>query len=192
MIALLQGLLDRVLADQAEARQRLARHAGRRVQIHLLGGSATLAIEGGGALRIVALSDGGAADLRVRIASESLAALPSGDPLRGASIEGAADLADDFSAAARTLRFDPAEWLAPFTGDIVANRVGEGLKALSAAGVDALSRGEALLRELAASKSQPVLSRPADKAFADDVRQLFDAVEALARRVDRLEPGERR
>ncbi|HEY5764185.1 MAG TPA: hypothetical protein VIS73_13335 [Rhodocyclaceae bacterium] len=186
MIALLQSLLDRLLADQAEARQRLARHTGRRLRVGVLGGAATLAIDEGGALRIVDLHGDPAADLRVTISAESLTALPAGDPLRGARIEGAADLADDFSAAARTLRFDPADWLAPFTGDIVANRIGEGLKALGAVGADALSRAEAALRDRAAADSLPLLRHAEAAGFDAELRQLFDAVESLDRRVGRL------
>lgn len=187
MIAPLQGLLDRLLADQVEAKQRLARHTGRRVQVEALGGTVTLAIETGGVLRVVELHGDPGADLRVRITSESLAALPAGDPLRGARIEGAADLADDFSAATRLLRFDPAEWLAPFTGDIVANRIGNGLKAMALAGADSAARIETLIRDLLSAQSLPVLPRSVDKDFDGEVRQLFDAVEALARRVDRLD-----
>ena len=187
MITLLQGLLDRLLADQGEARERLGRHAGRRVQIDLLGGSATLAIDAGGTLRIVGLHGDPDAQLLVRISTASMAELPGGDPLRGASIEGAADLADDFSAAARTLRLDPADWLAPLTGDIIANRIGQGLTALGAAGADARSRGEALLREQISADSLPLPTRQAVSAHYGELRSLFDAVEALDRRVNRLE-----
>lgn len=187
MIALLQRLLDRLLADQTEAQQRLARHAGRRVQIDVLGASATLAIDAGGTLRIVGLRGDPDADLRVRISTASLAALPGGDPLRGASIEGAADLADDFSAAARMLRFDPADWLASVTGDILANRIGDGLRAMAAAAADALARSDALLREAASGDALPLPSRATAGAFDGDLRRLFDAAEALGRRIDRLE-----
>jgi ubiquinone biosynthesis protein UbiJ len=185
-----QRLLDKVLGEQQAVRARLLRHAGRRAQIDVLGTSVAVEIAGDGGLRLLGLRTEPGAELHVWIGAETLSTWPSGDLLRGARIEAAADIADDFSTAIRLLRIDPADLLAPLTGDILANRLGQGLTTLLAGAGEEAGRVDEWLRQSVATARIPLPGRSELLQFGDEARALFDALGMLERRIDRLSQGD--
>lgn len=187
LLGLAQRQLDTLLREQGAVTACLRPHAGRRAAIEVLGLPVLVEIGADGELRLLGWQRDTEADLQVTISADGLAGLPEGDLLRGARIVGAADFADDFSAALRLLRFDVADWLAPLTGDIVANRIGLGLAGFKSGAGEAARRIEDWLRQSGATGRFPAPSREQLLGFGSEARALFDAVEALDRRVARLE-----
>ena len=178
-------LLNHLLEREEWARRKLAPFAGESVELR----AAPLP-----ALRFTILpggrveAGGQETSLTVKLKPGVLAALARGEEhlMREVEVAGNARLAVEVMALVRHLRWDPEEDLSAVIGDVAAHRAVRTARAFAAWQLDAVGRiGEALADYFADEKR--VLVRRADLgAFAAEVADLRDAVERLAKRVERL------
>lgn len=195
-------LLARLFADAPSAQARLSRHAGKVVRLRHPLGWALVQIDPATIQVIDARwgNPGGddaevtrAADLHIELRDvlPDPAALGFDGLLRGASISGPADLADDFSQALRSLRIDLADWIAPWTGDIIAHRIELAGRSLLSGGLDLASRAAQQLSTRLGSDAGAVVGGAQGKLRSAEIHAAFDATQALESRVARLETRRR-
>ncbi|HYD56413.1 MAG TPA: SCP2 domain-containing protein [Burkholderiales bacterium] len=180
----LAAALNHVLRTESWARERLAPFAGQTVEVRpAFLPALRLRIEPDG---LVAAGDA-AADLVVTIKPDApAAALKNEDSLlRAVEASGNAKLAEAVMALVRHLRWDYEEDLSRVFGDVVAHRMGEGLRALAAWAPDMAQRFSESFAAYATDEAKLVVGRPEHERFAADVSALRDAVERLEARVRR-------
>jgi ubiquinone biosynthesis protein UbiJ len=184
-VAAVVAALDHLLAQNDWARARLAGHAGRRVLVGVetFGPQVVLAIIADG--RVAAAdADGPAPAVSMMLRPSAGAFL---DMLRdGATglarhlrIEGDAALAADLGELARHLRWDLAEDLSRFTGDIAAQRIVAAVSGLGATLRDAGGRVESQFAQYLSVESGRLVDR-------DSLLRLSDRLTALEQRIDGL------
>jgi ubiquinone biosynthesis protein UbiJ len=183
------AVLNHLLAQSGWAPQRLAPFNGMAVRINLFPFSFVCAIQEDGMLR--SAPPGAAEDA-------SCTVLPSLLPLLAAHDESALDrvahsgderLVQEMFFLARNLRWDAAEDLSRFTGDIVAERMVRLAGGLSRHMHDsALNLLQALTEYW--TEERPLIAKPVQVGnFGRQVGELADALERLERRVDGLHGG---
>jgi ubiquinone biosynthesis protein UbiJ len=188
MDSLLAALLDRLLADQPGAAERLVSHAGKRLRIALPLARIDLAVTVDGHLRAAEPAED--CDCEIRIPPEVLLALPllGGEALAGARVRGDGVLAGDLSALLRQL--DWAVVLAPYLGPVAAARADQGLHALArwhAQAREAVARSWA---EYLVHETGLLAEGEAVRAFVREVDELREGADRLAARIALLEkPG---
>ena len=182
-------LLNHLLAREAWARRKLEPYAGESVELRAAPLPALrFTILPGGRVEAGGREGTSAASLTVKLKPGALAALARGEEhlLREAEVSGDARLAAEVMALARYLRWDPEEDLSAMIGDVAAHRLVQTARSFAAWQIDAAARiGDALADYFAEEKR--VLVRQAEhRAHAADVAGLRDAVERLAKRIERL------
>ena len=178
-------VLNRMLAAQPWARQRLAPYAGESVELRappfpavrftlLPGGT----VEAGGA----------APALTMKIGPQTLAALARGEEhaLRAVEVEGNPKLAAEMLALARHLRWDVEEVLSRLVGDVAAHRIAGAGRALAAWHLDAARRLTGALADYATDETRILTRRVELEALAERVAQLRDGIARLEKRLERL------
>jgi ubiquinone biosynthesis protein UbiJ len=182
--------INHLLAQEAWARDALARHAGKEARIdtgHL-------------ALRVLVSRDGmleasqsegeggePAVTLRLKLADLPLIAQDRKRALSYVKIEGDAEFANTLSQLANGLRWDVEHDLERVIGPLGAHRLAEGGRR---AALGALDAGRRLAENLAEFlvEERPVLVRPSLRdEFAANVVRLRDDVERTAKRIAKLE-----
>ncbi len=165
-------LANHVLDGAAWARERLARYAGRTLELRApLLPSLTVTITAQGRLEAGGTEPPSAfVDLGPRIRT-------SGEP----------QLAAELEALSRTLRWDVEEDLSRVLGDVVAHRVAEAGRAFRRWQGDAAARLGEALGAYASDEARLVVRRPDLEAFAASLAQLERALEELEQRVGRLD-----
>lgn len=178
-------LLNQLLGREAWARDKLAPFAGETVELRAppLPAVRFTVLESG---RVEA--GGTAATLTVRLKPGAPAALARGEEhfMREVEVSGNARLAAEVLALARHLRWDFEEDLSRVIGDVAAHRVGEAARALVAWQADAARRVAEAFADYAAEEKRVLVRRAELEAMAGGVAALRDAVERLAKRVERL------
>lgn len=180
------ALLNHLLSQASWARQRLAPFAGRHVGLSMPRFRVRLCIAEEGWFG--AASDEAAADVEISLPAETpfLAMRGIEKVMEAARIEGAAQLAGEFSYVFGHLRWDYEEDLSRLVGDIAAHRVAQGLAAFA----DWQKRGAGRLARQAvsyATEKHALLARRSDQlGFADGVAELRSALERSERRVEAL------
>jgi ubiquinone biosynthesis accessory factor UbiJ len=178
-------LLNRLLAGEAWARQRLAPFAGETVELRAppLPTLRLRILEGG-------TVEAGGADpaLSMTLKPELLAALGRGEEhaLRAVEVQGNARLATEVLLLARHLRWDVEEELSRVIGDVAAHRVAEAGRAFAAWHVDAAQRLIGALADYATDEKQLLARRGELDALAESVAGLRDAIARLDKRIARL------
>lgn len=174
--------LNRLLESEAWARRLLQPHAGQQALIELGGFTLRFVIDTEGRLQPPTADHGTQADARIRLPLEALGKLSDGpDALRSAAhIEGNAGLAETLATLFQHLRPDPAAWLAPWLGDILAVRLTRSAQALGQAGLETGRRLGSAGLELLRQADGPLPSRDEFEGF----RRLLSG---LTERLDRLE-----
>jgi ubiquinone biosynthesis protein UbiJ len=178
--------LNHVLRSEAWARERLAPFAGQTVEIRpAFLPALRFSISSEGLVDPAAPSQ--PSDLRIVIRSEAPAAALKGEEalLRAVDVTGDAKLAEAVMALVRHLRWDYEEDLSRVFGDVVAHRMGEGLRALAAWAPDTAQRFAESFAGYATDEAKLVLGRPELERFAAEVSELRDAVERLEARIKR-------
>lgn len=179
------ALLNRLLAREAWARDRLAPFAGRSARLAAGPVVLHLGVAADGTL----LAATGAPSVTISVDS---AALPAAlfDPqaaLRNVQLAGDVEFAQALSFVLQNLRPQPEEELARFVGDAAAVR----LVALARAVLSQVREGGARLANTTAdylvAENPMLVARSQVQAFARDVIVLRDAVERLAKRIELLE-----
>ncbi len=181
--------LNHLLRQNSWALPRLARFAGKSARFDIAPFSFACTILEDGTLRSADIAS--ATDVCCVIAPSLLPRLAVHDEQSHAEIrsEGDAGLLAEIFFLSRNLRWDAAEDLSAFTGDMVAERV-----------VHTLHSTQQQLRDAAASLTQaaaeylteerPLLAKPRQvSAFMQQVDALRDDAARLQQRIDRLSSG---
>ncbi len=193
-LAALEKAVNALLDLDPVARERLARHHGRVVGIHLRGLEFTLYFipDEQGHLQIQSRIEGPPDAL---LSGTPLDLMRTGDTAAGSAqlfagrvaIEGDTALAHDFGATLAGLEIDWEEPLSKITGDLVAHELGEAARSLRRY---AEQTGDRLARDLGeylTEEARLLPTRPEVETFVEAVDRLRDDTERLEARVKRLE-----
>lgn len=195
--AVLAGLA-RLLDSQPAARAHLARHAGKRVAIHLAVLTIAFRIDPDGRPGTDTGDQADAADLAqaaetprpdcvITLGPELLLGLLVGDrqALAQARVDGDGVLANDLSAALGD--FDWGLALRPWLGDILAARTAQGIAAFGRWRHEAQDSLGQAVAEYASYEAGLLADAPSVRGFIADVDELRDAVARLEARLALLE-----
>lgn len=179
-------ILNHLLAQNAWARQRLRPHQGQRLDLILGRLPLQLAIDADGFL---ALQDAPAADVSISL---PLSRLPLTDfsaaaALKGARIEGKAELANTLGFVFSHLRWDAEEDLSRVFGDILAHRLHNQAGRFLGWQREARARFMANLLEYATEERPMLPARPAFQRHASALRQLDEQLCILEQRLTALQ-----
>jgi ubiquinone biosynthesis accessory factor UbiJ len=182
-------VLNHLLDSDAVSRDRLARHAGKRVEFRTppLPG-ARLVVEPTGR---VAFDEATPADLVVTVnpLAYPLLAARRREALGHIQMAGDEALADTFRVLLLELRWDVEEDLSKFIGDVAAHRIVQTGRDAAAWQRDAAERVARNFTEYW-TEEQPLIARRADfDAFARDVEALRAQLDALEARLARRPPA---
>jgi ubiquinone biosynthesis protein UbiJ len=178
-------LLNRLLAAEPWARERLAPFAGETVELRApLLPALRFGILPGGTVQAGDAEPG----LKMTFRPGLLAALARGEEhaMRAVDVEGNARLAAEVLVLARHLRWDGEEELSRFVGDAAAHRLADGARAFAAWHVDAAARLAAAVADYAAEEKRLLVRRADLDALADALGALRDSIARLDQRVARL------
>jgi len=179
-------LLNRLLAPEAWARQRLAPFAGETVQLRAAPlPTLRLRILEGGTVEAGSAEAG----LTMTLKPELLVALARGEEhaLRSVDVQGNAALAAEILVLARHLRWDVEEELSQVFGDVVAHRLTGAVRAFAAWHLDAAQRVTGALVDYATEEKKVLVRRAEFEALAEPLTRLRDAIARLDKRLERLE-----
>ncbi len=179
--------LNHLLAQSAWARERLKGFAGRRARLGVTPLSLDFGISAEGLLDPEA-APGGAPDATIELPFDAPLRLLRGgsaEVMKGARIEGAADLADALGFVLRNLRWDAEEDLSKVVGDIAAHRLVKGAEALAGWQKDAATRLGENLAEYFGDESRMLVKRSELDSFSADVQQLRERLDRLEKRAPR-------
>jgi len=176
--------LNRLLAAEPWARERLAPFAGETVELRALPLPA-LRFAIGEAGR---LAPGGEPSLTISVRPDSLPALLRGEDhfMRTVEIAGNARLAQEVLHLLRYLRWDFEEELSMLFGDAAAHAMAGAARSFARWHADAAKRLAEGFMEYAVQESRLLASRAQFAAFGAEVAQLRDALERLEKRIERL------
>jgi ubiquinone biosynthesis accessory factor UbiJ len=182
----ISAAINHLLVQEAWARDKLARHAGKTAVFD--GGIASLKLKvaADGMLQAAGAEDVPSVTIRARLADLPLIAQDRERAFSYVQIEGDADFANTISQLSQSLRWEAEADLSRWIGDIAATRLVAGARA-------AFDGARATRRKLAENAAEyfleenPMLVRPQDvNDFASDVVRLRDDVERLSKRIDNL------
>lgn len=179
-------LLNRLLASEVWARQRLAPFAGETVELRATPlPTLRLRILEGGTVE----AGGAEASLTMTLKPELLVALARGEEhaVRSVDVEGNAGLAAEILLLARHLRWDVEEALSRVLGDVVAHRLARGARAFAAWHVDAAQRVTGALVDYATEEKKLLVRRAEFEALSEPLARLRDAIARLDKKLQRLE-----
>jgi ubiquinone biosynthesis accessory factor UbiJ len=178
-------LLNRLLAAEPWARERLAPFAGETVELRApLLPTLRFSILAGGTVEAGDAEPG----LSMTFKPELLAALARGEEhaWRAVDVEGNARLAAEVLVLARHLRWDAEEDLSRVVGDAAAHRLAQAGRAFAAWHVDAATRLAAAFADYAAEERRMLVRRADLDALADSLGALRDSIARLDKRIERL------
>ena len=178
-------LLNRLLAAEPWARERLAPFAGETVELRApLLPTLRFSILAGGAVQAGDAEPG----LTMTFKPELLAALARGEEhaLRAVDVEGNARLAAEVLVLARHLRWDAEEDLSRLLGDAAAHRLAQAGRAFAAWHLDAAARLAAAFADYATDERRMLVRRADLDALADSLGALRDSIARLDKRIERL------
>ena len=179
-------LLNRLLASEAWARQRLAPFAGETLELRAAPlPTLRLRILEGGTVE----AGGAEAGLTMTLKPELLGALARGEEhaLRSVDVQGNAKLAAEILVLARHLRWDVEEELSRVLGDVVAHRLAGAARAFAAWHLDAAQRVTGALVDYATDEKKVLVRRAEFEALSEPLARLRDAIARLDKRLERLE-----
>lgn len=178
--------LNHVLRSAPVALERLRRHAGRTVAVHV--GPATFAFTIQTTGEVTAAMPAASRDVDVRISPFLLPRLAANEEaaFRDIEIQGDPDLAEEVQFLARNLTWDAEEDLARAIGDVPAHRMASAARSFRDWSRDAALRVAQGASEYWTEESPLIASRVKVESFARGVEELRVAVERLDERVARL------
>jgi ubiquinone biosynthesis accessory factor UbiJ len=182
----ISAAINHLLAQEAWARDKLARHAGKTAVFDTGISALKLKVAADGMLQAAGTDDVPNVTIRARLADLPLIAQNRERAFSYVQIEGDADFANTISQLSQSLRWEAEADLSRWIGDIAATRLVAGARA-------AFDGARATQRKLAENAAEylleenPMLVRPQDvNEFAADVVRLRDDVERLSKRIDKL------
>jgi ubiquinone biosynthesis protein UbiJ len=178
--------VNHLLRTAPLARERLARHAGRTVVVHIGPLSPAFTIQTTGEVT-PALRDA-PKDLDVRISPFLVPRLAAREEAAWDAIEmdGDPELAREVAFIARNLTWDFEEDLSRVVGDIAAHRIAGAARAFDGWARDAALRAGQGAAEYWTEESPLIASRVKVEGFVRDVAELRDAVDRLEKRLESL------
>ena len=181
-------LLNRLLAAEDWARQRLAPFAGETVELRAapLPTLRLRILEGGS---VQAADETAEPGLTMTLKPDLLVALARGEEhaLRAVDVQGNAKLAAEVLVLARHLRWDVEEELSRVFGDVVAHRVAGAARAFAAWHLDTAQRLTGALVDYGVDEKRLLIRRAELETLAEPLAQLRDAIARLDKRLERLE-----
>jgi ubiquinone biosynthesis protein UbiJ len=177
-------LLNRLLAREAWAREKLAPFAGRVARLELPPMAVTFAVGEGGTLTAAQ----GEANVTLTADTAALPALLT-DPkalMRNVKLQGDAEFAQALGFVLQNLKPEPEEDLAPFVGDAAAVRIVGFARAAFAQALDAGKRLSATAADYFVAENPLIAAKDDVEAFVCEVNELRDATDRLAQRIARL------
>ena len=181
-------LLNRLLAAEDWARQRLAPFAGETIELRAapLPTLRLRILEGGS---VQAADETAEPGLTMTLKPDLLVALARGEQhaLRSVEVQGNAKLAAEVLVLARHLRWDVEEELSRVFGDVVAHRVAGAARAFAAWHLDTAQRLTGALVDYAVDEKRLLTRRAELETLAAPLAQLRDAIARLDKRLERLE-----
>lgn len=178
--------LNHVLRSAPLAMERLRKHAGRTAAFHV--GPVTLAFTIQTTGEVAAAIPGAAHDLDARLSPFLLLRLAAHEEaaFREIEMQGDMELGQDISFLARNLTWDVEDDLSRVVGDIAAHRIVAAARGAREWGRDASLRVAQGAAEYWTEESPLIATRVKIDSFVDGVAELRDAVERLAKRVEKL------
>lgn len=177
--------LNRLLEREDWARQKLAPFAGEAVELRGPPFPALrFTILPGGTLE----AGGGEPGLIVTLKPDILLAVMRGEEhlLRSVDVSGNARLASEVMLLVRHLRWDVEEDLSRLVGDAAAHRLAQAGRDFAAWQADAAQRLAQSFADYATEEKRVLVRRGELSALGAGVARLRDALERLAKRIDRL------
>lgn len=181
------ALLNRLLAREGWARDRMAPYAGRCARIECGPFAVQFGVRDGGTLA----ADAGepAVTIAMDIASMPQALLEPRAALRNVRLTGDAEFAQALSYVLQNLKPEPAEELSHFVGDAAAERIVALVRAALAQAQQGGARFASTAATYLAVENPMLVARSDAETFSRDVSALRDDVERLAKRIERLGAG---
>ncbi|HEX7403364.1 MAG TPA: SCP2 sterol-binding domain-containing protein [Usitatibacter sp.] len=178
--------LNHVLRSAPLAMERLRKHAGRTAAFHV--GPVTLAFTIQTTGEVAAAIPGAARDLDARLSPFLLLRLAAHEEaaFREIEMQGDMELGQDISFLARNLTWDVEGDLSRVVGDVVAHRIVAAARGAREWGRDASLRVAQGAAEYWTEESPLIATRVKIDSFVEGVAELRDAVERLAKRVEKL------
>jgi ubiquinone biosynthesis protein UbiJ len=179
------ALLNHLLAREAWARARLAPFAGRRARIEAPPFVVLLGVAEGGRFEVAS----GAPHVSIAVDGSQLPSflVEPQAVLRNVRLSGDAEFAQALSQVLQNLKPEPEEDLARFVGDAAAVRMVGFLRAVAAQLREGGARLATTTADYFAAENPLLVARAEADRFAAEVTALRDAVERLAKRIERLE-----
>lgn len=184
--AVLAGL-NHLLGQAGWARDRLQGHQGRKARISAGGFDLNLCITADGCFD--AAANDGEPDVAISLPPDTPLRMMQGgvaEVMKGATVTGAADLADALSHVLRNLRWDVEEDLSRVVGDIAAHRLVKGTESLVAWQKDAAARLAENLTEYLVHENPQLVRQEEFKTFGDEVAALRAQLDGLEQRLNKL------
>lgn len=179
--------LNHLLQAEPWARERLAPFAGEAFELRAPPFPVLrFAIAGDGSLGPAA--EGARATLTLTLGAEALPAILRGEDhfMRAVGVSGNARLADEVLFLFRHLRWDAEEDLSKLFGDALAHRVAGTARDFAAWQKEAARRLAEGLMEYAVEEKRLLVRRGELEQLGREVSRLRDALERLAKRIERL------
>ncbi len=183
----LAAAINHLLEQEAWARAKLARHAGKVALFDAGIISLRLGVSADGMVQAVpadALAD---VSIRAALADLPLMLQNRAHAFSHVRIEGDADFASTISQLADSLKWEAEHDLANVIGDVPAARLVSGARTLARGAQDTRRRVEENLAEYFLEEDPVLVRKKAVEDFSDEVTQLRDDIERLAKRVEKLE-----
>ena len=187
LASVLPAAINHLLAQEAWARAKLGKHAGKVAKLDAGVMVLTWQVTPDGLLQVAEAGQEPDVTIRVRLADLPLIAQDPKRAVSYAKVEGDADFANTVSQLAQTLKWEAEEDLSKLVGDMAANRIVSGAKA---AMKTAQTTQQALAENVAEYflEENPLLVRAAPVSdFAREVVRLRDDLERLEKRIKKLE-----
>jgi ubiquinone biosynthesis accessory factor UbiJ len=179
-------VLNRLLAGEPWARERLAPFAGETLELRAPPLPALrLALLEGGSVQ----AGDAEPSLTMTLKPELLVALARGEEhaLRAVDVQGNGRLAAEVLVLARHLRWDVEEDLSRIFGDVAAHRLAGAVRAFAAWHLDTAQRLGGALVDYATDEKRLLVRRAEMETVAEPIAQLRDAIARLEKRLERLE-----
>lgn len=180
------AVLNRMLAREPWARDRLVPFAGRSARLQVLPFSVQLGIVADGSFA----ADAGTPTVTLGLDATALpqVLLDPKAALRNVRLEGDAEFAQVLSDLLQKLRPEPEEELARFVGDAAAVRIVALLRSALAGAREAGSRLASNTADYLVAENPMLVARSEMSAFAEQVTRLRDDVERLAKQIELRTP----
>ncbi len=129
----------------------------------------------------------GEADAAIQTTLIDFASLPIQRQLPHAKLSGDTDLAQRFIDALCSLDIDWEEQLSHYTGDLIAFKVGHGIRTLLGAQTNAKQTASQTIREYLQFELEAVPVKHQVAHFCEEVQTITDEVDALEKRIQQLQ-----